>query len=62
MNVHIFLLCLFCFVSNEEDDDSLTKMESESLFQEFDEDETRITTVIAQAEGMERKNNEYGYR
>ncbi|XP_058251541.1 uncharacterized protein LOC131356487 isoform X2 [Hemibagrus wyckioides] len=38
------------FHRNEEDDESLTKMESESLVQKFNEVETGITTVIAQAE------------
>ncbi|MCJ8728470.1 hypothetical protein PDJAM_G00004800 [Pangasius djambal] len=35
---------------NEEDGDSLTEMESESLTQKVNEEETGITTVIAQAE------------
>ncbi|XP_026781947.3 uncharacterized protein LOC113533797 isoform X2 [Pangasianodon hypophthalmus] len=38
------------FYRNEEDDDSLTEMESESLMQKINEKKTGITTVIAQAE------------
>ncbi|KAB5586699.1 hypothetical protein PHYPO_G00004610 [Pangasianodon hypophthalmus] len=38
------------FYRNEEDDDSLTEMESESLMQKINEEKTGITTVIAQAE------------
>ncbi|XP_017320458.2 uncharacterized protein LOC108263809 isoform X2 [Ictalurus punctatus] len=38
------------FHRNEEDDDSLTAMESESLTQKSNEEETGFTTVIAQAE------------
>lgn len=49
------LLFLIFALSNEEDDESLTKMESESLVQKFNEVETGITTVIAQAEGMKKK-------
>lgn len=34
---------------------SITEMESESLMQKLNEEETEYTTVIGQAEGMEKK-------
>lgn len=50
------LLFSISFVlSNEEDNESLTEMESEILEQKFSEKNNGITTVIAQAEGMEEK-------